>query len=126
VLLRGGVPVLPSLRIGEKIAGNAQYAELWRRVADRVRDGGRVHEALVGSSLVPGPLVQMVAVGEEAGRLEDVLERAASWYQTQVQRALKEVTALLEPLMVVAVGGVVGFIAISLMLPIFTLSRTLR
>jgi len=126
VLLRGGVPVLPSLRIGEKIAGNAQYAELWRRVADRVRDGGRVHEALIGSSLVPGPLVQMVAVGEEAGRLEDVLERAADYYQGQVQRALKEVTALLEPLMVVAVGGVVGFIAISLMLPIFTLSRTLR
>ena len=87
-----------------------------------VKDGRRINEVLDGTKLLPMPVIQMIAAGEESGKLGDVLEEISEYYDRVLRDAVKTFTSLLEPAMIVFMGAIVGFIAMAIILPIFKMS----
>lgn len=122
-LLSSGVPVLTSLELARDLSANLRLQEAWDRVREHVQQGGNMYEGMAGQEWFPGTLVQMTAVGEQGGILDSVLVKIGQFYDQEAEVAVAESTSLLEPLMVVIVGGVVGFIAMAIMLPIFNMSK---
>ena len=121
-LLNAGVPVLDAVGVTGDISGNRLYKNLWKRVQSAVREGRKLHEELDGSPLLPSSVVQMVAAGEESGRLGEVLEEVAEFYQRALRDAIKTMTSMIEPILIVIMGSIVGFIAMAIILPIFKMS----
>jgi type IV pilus assembly protein PilC len=122
-MLSAGVPMLESLRLTSEVSGNVHYRALWRRVEDRVTGGCQVCDALSGDPLFPSTLVQMITAGEATGRLDMVLEKVSNFYDQEVEGAIKTTTSLIEPIMIAVMGVVVGGIGMSMLLPIFSLSK---
>jgi type IV pilus assembly protein PilC len=122
-LLESGVPLLESLQLAAEVSGNYFYERAWLSIKEQVTNGHRIAESLSGNTLFPKTLVQMIASGEETGKLDFVLKKVGGYYDGEVETALKTATSLIEPIMISVMGGVVGTIAMSLLLPIFTLSR---
>jgi type IV pilus assembly protein PilC len=122
-MLESGVPMLESIRLAGEVSGNVYYERLWLTVLDEVTGGKRVCEVLQQSPLFPRVLVQMIACGEETGKLDSVLERVSTYYDQEVETAVKGATAMIEPIMISVMGVIVGTIGLSLLLPIFSLSR---
>ncbi len=122
-MIGSGVPVLDAIRLCADVANNYFYEQLWLRVQEQVATGKRICEALAGSPLFPPMLVQMISTGEETGKLDKVLDRVSGFYDQEVEGSLKTLTGMLEPIMISVMGVVVGGIAMSLLLPIFSLSR---
>jgi type IV pilus assembly protein PilC len=121
-LVNAGVPMLDALEVTGNISGNRQYKTLWSGVCDGVKDGRRINEVLTETTLLPKPVVQMISAGEESGKLGDVLKEISSYYDRVLRDAVKTFTSLLEPAMIVFMGGIVGFIAMAIILPIFKMS----
>ena len=122
-MVQSGVPMLESIQLTADVAGNYYYERLWLKVLDEVTSGKRICDALAGSSLFPSTLVQMISSGEETGKLDMVLQRVSSYYDQEVDAAIKTTTSMIEPIMITIMGVIVGGIAMSLLLPIFQLSR---
>ncbi|MFZ9916199.1 MAG: type II secretion system F family protein, partial [Phycisphaerales bacterium] len=95
----------------------------WTAVDAKLRDGSTLVEALRAETLLPPSVVSMVAAGERSGRLPEVLSRAADFAEEDLETALKQATALLEPVLVVVFGSVLGLIAIALLLPLFSVAK---
>ena len=121
-LVNAGVPMLDALEVTGNISGNRQYKTLWSDVGEGVKDGRRINEVLAETTLLPKPVVQMISAGEESGKLGDVLEEISEYYDRVLRDAVKTFTSLLEPAMIVFMGGIVGFIAMAIILPIFKMS----
>lgn len=124
-LVNGGVPILDSLGITADIARNTYYRQMWERVADRVKGGEKLVAELYDTELMPRNVVLMIGAGEEAGRLGEVLEDVSDFYQKELTDKIKTTTALIEPAMILFMGVIVGFIAISIIVPIFKMSQML-
>lgn len=124
-MVGSGVSVLDSLRHSAEVAGNDHYRQSWMRVINQVTNGRKICEALNEEKLFPKTLIQMIGAGEDAGKLAAVLEKVSVHYDREVETSLKTVTSLLEPLMITVMGVVVGSIGLSLLLPIFSLSRAM-
>ena len=122
-LINAGVPMLDTIAITAEISGNVHYKRMWRRVYVAVKEGKKVSQPLSGSPLLPRATVQMIGAGEESGRLGEVLDEVSEFYNRELKAVIKGVTAMIEPLMIVVMGSVVGFIAMSIILPIFKLSQ---
>ncbi|MEN6556828.1 MAG: type II secretion system F family protein [Thermoguttaceae bacterium] len=122
-MLAAGVPVMDALRMAGAVSNNSFYEQLWDQVIDEVAGGKRICEILHGNPLFPRVLVQMIAAGEDTGKLDQVLEKVSVYYDGEVETSLKATTSLIEPIMISVMGVVVGTIGLSLMLPIFSLSR---
>jgi len=118
-LISGGVPILDALRITAKTAGNRIVENAVLEARERVTAGQTLGEPLRQSKVFPAMVVQMVAVGEQTGRLDDMLSKVADYYEDEVDVAVSGLTALLEPIMIVFLGIVVGGIVIAMYLPIF-------
>jgi len=118
-LVAAGVPLLAALDITAKTAGNHVVEKAMAEVIESVKRGGTIAEPLRHASVFPGMVAQMVAVGEETGALDTMLSKIADFYEDQVEAAVKSLTSILEPIMLVVVGGIVGFIVISMYLPLF-------
>ena len=121
-LLNAGVPMLDTIAITGDISGNLLFKKLWRNVYAAVKQGKKVQSQLVRSTLLPKSVVQMIGAGEESGRLGEVLEEISHYYAKALRDAIKAVTGMIEPIMIIAMGGVVGFIAMAIILPIFKMS----
>ena len=122
-MLKSGVPILDALQLSADVSGNYHYEQIWHNVLDQVTSGSQICEALSGNPLFPSTLVQMIGSGEETGKLDVVLQKVSEYYDQEVDTALKGMTSVLEPVMITIMGVVIGTIALSLMLPIFQLSR---
>jgi len=122
-MLANGVPIMDAIKMAGDVAGNWYYQRVWEDVLEQVAAGKRICEVLRGNPLFPHVLVQMIASGEESGRLDHVLERVSAYYDSEVEVAVKAATSLIEPLMIAAMGVIVGTIGLALLLPIFSLSR---
>jgi type IV pilus assembly protein PilC len=122
-LVNAGVPILDTISITADIAGNTLYRRMWRAVYSAVKQGKKISHPLVKSPLLPKAVVQMVNAGEESGKLGEVLDEVSEFYARELKNVIKSVTAMIEPLMIVMMGGMVGFIAMSIILPIFKLSQ---
>ncbi|HEU4978976.1 MAG TPA: type II secretion system F family protein [Solirubrobacteraceae bacterium] len=118
-LVKAGVPLLQALDITAQTAGNRVVEDAMGSVIESVRGGGTIHEPLKSVPVFPTMVTHMVGVGEETGALDEMLTKIADFYEDQVEAAVKSLTSILEPVMLVLVGGIVGFIVISMYLPLF-------
>ena len=125
-LIGAGVPMLDTLAITAEVSGNAVYSRLWQNVEDAVRQGEKIADPLSRQAELPRNVVQMVAAGEESGRLGEVLRDVSTYYAKELRNTIKAVTAMIEPLMIVIMGLIVGFIAMSVILPIFKMSSLVK
>jgi type IV pilus assembly protein PilC len=122
VLTNAGVPILDTISITALISGNILYERMWRGVYEAVRQGKKIAASLAEYSLMPSNVVQMIQAGEESGSLGEVLKDISEFYARQLRTIIKTVTSMIEPLMIVVMGVLVGFIAMSIILPIFKMS----
>lgn len=120
-LTRSGVPIVTALDVVKESSGNAVLARAIEAVMAKVQEGGTISAPLSESKLFPQMVTQMVAIGEETGELENMLEKVADFYDVEVSTAVEGLTSLMEPLMIVVLGGLVGAIVIGMYLPIFTI-----
>jgi len=122
VLVNAGVPILNTLSITSEISGNIHYKRMWQKVHGSVRQGQKIASGLAGSTLLPASVIHMIRSGEESGRLSDVLADVSDFYARELKAVIKTVTSMIEPVMIVLMGLLVGFIAMSIILPIFKMS----
>lgn len=125
-LVNAGVPMLDTIAITAEVSGNIHYARVWSRVHAAVRKGQRIAPMLSKSPFIPTSVSQMISAGEETGSLADILRDISEFYDLQLKATIKSVTSAIEPLMIVLMGGVVGFIAASILLPIFKMSQLVK
>ncbi len=121
-----GVPMLQSIKLTGETAGNIVVEQAMDDVYASVKRGGSIAGPIEANPIFPPLVGHMVAVGEETGQLEHMLSKIADFYEAEVDAKVKALTALLEPVMIVFVGGVVGFIVIAMYLPIFSLYDKIR
>jgi type IV pilus assembly protein PilC len=125
-LINAGVPMLDTLAITGDISGNILYKRMWRGVYSAVKQGKKVTHVLHQTSLLPHAVVQMIGAGEESGKLGEVMDEVAQYYAKQLREAIKAVTGMIEPLMIIIMGSIVGFIAMAIILPIFKMSQIVQ
>jgi len=125
-LVGAGVPMLETLRITADISGNILYKRMWTSVRSAVKQGDKIVTPLSRHRMLPGNVVQMIAAGEESGSLAQVLSDISEYYDRELKSTIKTVTAMMEPLMIVIMGVLVGFIAMSIILPIFKMSSLVK
>jgi type IV pilus assembly protein PilC len=118
-LLGGGVPIIDALRITAKTAGNRVVENSVMAARERVMAGQTLGDRLKEGGVFPPMVVQMVIVGEQTGALDNMLAKVADYYEDEVDVAVAGLTALLEPLLIVVLGVVIGGIVIAIYLPIF-------
>jgi type IV pilus assembly protein PilC len=121
-----GVPMLQAIQLTGETAGNIVVEQAMEDVYDSVKRGGTIAGPIQANPIFPPMVGQMVSVGEETGQLENMLSKVADFYETEVDAKVKALTSLIEPLMIVFVGGMVGFIVISMYLPLFSLYEKIR
>ncbi len=124
--IAAGVPILQAIKIAGETSGNAVVADAMEDVYASVRQGGTIAAPLGRSAVFPTMVTHMVSVGEETGQLEQMLAKVADFYEAEVDAKVKALTSLIEPLMIIFVGVVVGFIVISMYLPIFSIYDKIR
>jgi type IV pilus assembly protein PilC len=120
-LVSSGVPMMRALEIVGETAGNSVLAEAVTSARESVREGQKISAPLEATGLFPTMVTHMIDVGEETGRLSEMLIKVSDFYESEVDAAVKGLTSMIEPLLIVFMGVVVGFIAISVMGPIFKL-----
>jgi type II secretory pathway component PulF len=125
-LVNAGVPMLDTISITADVSGNILYANMWRTVYRAVKQGKKISHPLTRERLLPRNVVQMISAGEESGQLAQVLRDVSVHYSKELRNIIKGVTALIEPLMIVLMGFIVGFIAMSIILPIFKMSSLVK
>ena len=122
-LLSGGVPILPAFVIAREVSGNSAIREGMEAARMKVQGGAKVARALGETTPFPELALQMIAVGEETGRLEEMLASVADTYEDRARRSLKNFLTVLEPVVILAMGLLVGFIVFSMFLAIFRLNE---
>jgi type IV pilus assembly protein PilC len=124
-MIASGVPILDGLEIVAKTAGNMVVEEALRDVRAAISEGKTIAEPLSESQVFPGMVVHMIAVGEETGAMETMLSKIADFYDDEVDAAVEALTAMLEPAMMVVLGGTVGGMLVAMYLPIFKIADTI-
>jgi type II secretory pathway component PulF len=122
-LLASGIHLLDAIAICRGLSRSPRAGRFWDAIDARLRDGGTLVEALRAETLLPSTVVSMVSAGERSGRLPDVLARAAEFAEEDLETALKQATSLLEPVLILVFGSVLGAVAIALLLPLFSVAK---
>ncbi|MDU9047403.1 MAG: type II secretion system F family protein [Candidatus Electrothrix sp. Rat3] len=121
-MLESGVPILDALQVVAKTAGNKVIEQAVFHVADSIAEGRPIAEPLEESGVFPNMVVQMINVGESVGALDAMLEKIADFYDEEVDQAVENLTAMIEPFMMVFLGGTIGGLVVAMYLPIFTMA----
>lgn len=121
-MLESGVPILDALQVVAKTAGNKVIEQAVFHVADSIAEGRPIAEPLEESGVFPNMVVQMINVGESVGALDAMLEKIADFYDEEVDQAVENLTAMIEPFMMVFLGGMIGGLVVAMYLPIFTMA----
>src|SRR5688572_1865042 len=125
-LTTAGVPLLQALDITGKTAGNWVIEKTMADVIENVKKGGTIAAPLKEAAVFPTMVTHMIGVGEETGALDTMLSKVADFYEDQVEAAVKSLTSILEPIMIVVVGAIVGFIVIAMYMPMFKVYDQIR
>ncbi|MBI3358022.1 MAG: type II secretion system inner membrane protein GspF [Nitrospirae bacterium] len=125
-LLEAGIPLLPALAIVQEVVGNKVVEEAIEKARENIREGEGIAEPLKKSGLFPPLLTHLIAVGEKSGELEPMLNKVSQSYENEVETTITTLTSLLGPFMILAMGGVVLFIVLAVLLPIFDLSQIVK
>lgn len=126
MLVKSGVPIINALTVTEKTIDNVNISHVIGHIRAAITEGQSLTEPLKASGIFPPTVVQMVSAGEQSGKTDQMLIDIAAYYEKEVERTLKNATTLLEPLMLLVMGGIVAFIALSVLLPIFNLIKVFR
>jgi type IV pilus assembly protein PilC len=121
-MLQSGVPILEALQVVAKTAGNKVIESAVFRVGDSIAEGRPIAEPLEESGVFPNMVVQMINVGETVGALDSMLEKIADFYDEEVDQAVENLTAMIEPFMMVFLGGMIGGLVVAMYLPIFKIA----
>jgi len=124
VLVAGGVAIVQAIRISARTIGNVVYAEELERVAERVKEGELVSKALEDSPHFPLLVANLVAIGEQTGKLDQLLRKIADFYTRQVDETVGSLVELIQPILMVAIGLFVGVLFASILMPIYNLAQT--
>ena len=122
-LLENGVSMLPALEIAKNIAGNILISDSVENATEEVGKGQALATALAAGKIFPELSIQMIQVGEQSGNLENMLNKVADVFENEVESAIMRLTTMLEPLMILVMGVIVGFIVLSICLPIFEMNQ---
>jgi len=125
-LLKSGVPLLEALRVTEKTVSNMTVRRIIQDISASISKGESLSEPFKRAGLFPVMVIQMVSVGEKTGKLEQMLFDVANFYDQEVDYAIRNTTAVLEPILLLIMGSVVAFIALSVLMPIFNLIKVFR
>jgi type IV pilus assembly protein PilC len=125
-LIASGVPILQAIEITGKAAGNTVIEDAMANVQQSVKEGQSISGPLEKSGVFPAMVTQMVSVGEETGSLDSMLAKVADFYEDEVNASVKSLTSILEPILMIGVGAIVGIVVISMYLPIFNLMNVLK
>ncbi len=125
-LLQSGVPILDALDICAKTSGNVVIESGISHVRQKISEGRNMAEPLTETKIFPDMVVQMIAVGEQTGALDQMLNKIADFYEEETDVAVAAMTSMLEPIMMVGIGGMVGVVLISMYLPIFSLAGNIK
>lgn len=124
-MLASGVSMLDMIVIVREVTNNAFYGDLWDEVDQRLRQGSQLSAPLFSSPLIPKAIAQMVFSGEKSGRLGQVMIKVAEFTEEEFEQAIRTTTQFIEPAIIGFMGGLIGFVAISLLLPIFSVGRVM-
>jgi general secretion pathway protein F len=122
-LTQSGVPILQALKLVKEIIGNKVIARSMGKIYERVKEGDRLAKPLAEAGIFPLLAIQMITVGEETGKLDKMLLRVAETYEKVVRNMVKRFISFLEPAMILAMGLIVGFIVISMLMAIFSINE---
>lgn len=125
-LSRSGVPILTSMEIVRDTSGNQIIADAIEDARSEIQSGGMISIALQKHQVFPAMAIQMISIGEETGELDGMLMKVADFYEDEVEQAVKALTSVMEPLMIVVLGGMVGSILISMYLPMFAVMDVIQ
>ncbi len=125
-LLRSGVPILESLEITSDTVGNTVVAAAVKDVQEGVKQGEPIAKRLENHPVFPPMVVQMLAVGEETGAVDTMLEKVGDFYEREVEATVESLTSLLEPLLICVLGGAVGSMVVSLYMPMFNIIKLIK
>lgn len=125
-LIKSGVPLISALEIVGKTSGNEVVSEAVTSVRGAVSEGQPLSTPLVETKIFPPMVTQMIAIGEETGALDEMLSKIADFYDDEVEASISAMTSMLEPLMIVGIGGMVGSIVVGMYLPIFTIIQQIK
>jgi type IV pilus assembly protein PilC len=125
-LSRAGVPILSSLEITSETAGNLVISNAIDQAREAVKEGGQIAPAMEKTEVFPVMAIQMISIGEETGELDKMLMKVADFYENEVEEAVKALTSLMEPLMILVLGGMVGGIIVGMYLPIFSIMEQIK
>ncbi|HTE60783.1 MAG TPA: type II secretion system F family protein [Solirubrobacteraceae bacterium] len=118
-LYGAGVPIMQAIEVTGQTAGNTVVDKAMAAVIESVKSGGSIAAPLKDAPIFPPMVAQMIAIGEETGNLDTMLSKVADFYEDEVAAAIKALTSILEPVMIVLVGGIVGFIVVAMYMPMF-------
>jgi type IV pilus assembly protein PilC len=125
-LYSAGVPIMQAIEITGQTAGNSVVEKAMADVIESVKSGGSIADPLKEAPIFPSMVAQMIAVGEETGNLDSMLSKVADFYEDEVEAAVKALTSILEPVMIILVGGIVGFIVIAMYMPMFKVYDSIK
>ena len=124
-MINAGVPILDMVAVVKQVTNNVFYEDLWDEVDERLRQGAQLSDALFTSPLIPRAVAQMIYSGEKAGRLGQTVQRIAEYTEEEFDEQVKHSTQFIEPALVALMGLIIGFVAIALLLPIFTVGKVM-
>lgn len=125
-LMASGIPIVPAMEASASVTNNQVVIDGMEKVVEDVKKGLSISYLLKTMDFFPPMVISMVGIGEESGSLEDMLSKTADYYDEELDASIQRMLALLEPALIIVMGGIVGFIVISMMLPIFDLSSTVQ
>ena len=126
VLISSGVPILHGLEITAKTAGNVVIQKAVDKVRKEVSEGRNITQPLMETAVFPAMVCQLIAVGEQTGRLAEMLEKIADFYDEEVDAAVAAMTSLIEPIVIVLMGAVIGGLLVSMYLPMFDMIGAIK
>jgi type IV pilus assembly protein PilC len=125
-LSAAGVPILQALEITASSSGNWVIEKALLKSRESIREGSSIHQPLEDEPVFPPMVTRMIAVGEETGDIDGMLAKVAEFYESEVDAAVKALTSIIEPIMIVVVGGIVGAIIIAMYLPMFRIFELIQ
>jgi type IV pilus assembly protein PilC len=120
-LIASGVPMMQAVQVTGDTSGNSVIEDAMEDIIKSIEEGRTFSEPLRRHPIFPSMVIQMAAIGEETGQMDAMLEKVAEFYEDEVDAAIKSLTSIVEPIMMIFVGGIVGFIIIALYMPMFAL-----
>jgi len=123
-LVRGGVPIAPALGIVKDVVDSAIYEQILEKVIKNVDEGSQISEALADNEYIPQIVVQMISIGEESGKLEEVLEKVSDFYSREIDNSVRNLSNLIEPIIMIVLGVAVGLFVTAVILPMWQLSSS--